>query len=341
MQNRVTIQDVAEMAKVSKVTVSYVLNGRDAAARISAETKARVLDAAKQLGYRPSAVARMLVNRRSGTIAVVFQYAQYFSTWSSFTSDVMHGVCEAAVDADIDIMLHTKVASDMAMEANQLMDGRADGALLLRDGNDPLVAELVERQFPCVLFFTRSYLPGTAFVDADNYAGGRIATQHLIDLGHRRIGMIRGSSLAVSSTDRYNGYREALESANLAVDPRDVVQIAAPDGDIAELKDLLARPDRPTALFIWSDDVAYRVLAVAKSMGIRVPDQLSIVGFDSLNQSSFCNPPLTSVKQPVAEMAREATEMLVAQINGDPLKRTQTIYPLSLDIRSSTAPYHR
>ncbi|MBS1706912.1 MAG: LacI family DNA-binding transcriptional regulator [Armatimonadetes bacterium] len=339
MQSRITIQDVANKAKVSKVTVSYVLNGRDEDARISQETKKRVLDVARELGYRPNAIARMLVKRKSGTIAVIFQYAQYFSRWSQFTNDVMHGVCTASVENDYDLMLHTRASDSPEHELDQITDGRADGALVLRDADDPVVEGLFQRNFPTVLFFTRSYHPDAAFVDADNYAGGRIATQHLVELGHKRIAMVRGSIHSVSSNDRYNGYRDAIETARLKIDPDYVKTVATPDSDTCEIQEMMARPDRPTAIFVWSDDVAYAVMAVCKKLGLRLPEDVSIVGFDSLENSSLCVPQLTSVRQPIAEMAREATEMLVAKLEDRPLRRQQQIFPLTLDVRASTAPF--
>lgn len=338
MKSRTTIQDVAKKAMVSKVTVSYVLNGRDADVRISQETRARVLQAAEELGYRPSGVARMLVNQRSGTIAVVFQYASYFSHWSSFTSDVMRGVCEAAVVEGFDLMLHTKATETVDQELNQLLDGRVDGALVLRDGNDPMVQQLINRGFPFVLFFTRNYDPRACFVDSDNYMGGQIATDHLIKLGHQRIGMVRGSHQSTSSNDRFNGYRDALESNGIPCREDHVLAIPTPDSPLGGLDDLMARPDRPTAFFIWSDDVAYPVMARLKELGFECPRDVSIVGFDSLPSSELCSPRLTSVKQAIEEIARAATQMLVARINGEDIRQRQQIFPLTLDIRSSTGP---
>lgn len=335
--SRVTLQDVAEFAGVSKVTVSYVLNGRADGARIRQDTQDKVMEAARTLGYRPNAVARMLATKRSDMVAIVFQYADYFSHWSSFTSDIMHGVCEVAVERGFDLMLHTK-RSTLDDEVANLVDGRADGLLLLRDGDDPLVAELAAQKFPAVLFFTRSYLPDVAFVDADNFAGGRMATQHLLELGHTKIAMIRGSLHSIASNDRFNGYRDALESSGLTVNPDYQLVSATPGDNMVQLANLLMSSNRPTAIFSWSDDVAYKAMDVAHGLGLRIPEDLSIVGFDSLEQSNLCSPKLTSVRQPIAEMAREATNLLVAIINNEPVRRRQVIFPLTLDVRASTAP---
>lgn len=337
MKTRITIQDVAQRAQVSQVTVSYVLNGRDADARISPDTRDRVLEAARELGYRANAVARMLVTRKSQAIAVVFQYASYFGHWSSFISSVMHGVSEAAVEADFDLMLHTRVARNSNHEMSQLLDGRVDGALLLRDANDPLITELLRRDFPMVLFFTRSYSGDVAYVDADNYSGGRMAAQHLLELGHENIAMVRGSSQSTASNDRFSGYRDALESAGQSVRPESVLTIATPTDDLTEFVSLMSSPDRPTAILVWSDDVAYQLMAQMKAMGISIPRDVSIIGFDSLDSSNLISPGLTSVRQPIVQMAKEAATMLIDQIEGRPMQRKQVIYPLSLDVRDSTA----
>jgi LacI family transcriptional regulator len=331
--------DVAQRAGVGKVTVSYVLNGRAEEARISPETAQRVLDAARELDYRPNALARMLLRKRTDTIAVVFQYADYFTSSTSFTSDVMRGVCAGCVDAGVDLMLHTKAASDKIAEANALTDGRVDGALFLRDEHDAVLDLMLERRFPVVLFFSRSHDPTVPFVDLDNIMGGRLATNHLLELGHRRIAMLRGSPGSVSSNDRIAGYQGALESAGVPFDERLVISgnVAS---DAASLVKLMREDLPPTACFCWSDDDAFGCMRVLNDMGINVPRDVSVVGFDSSAACERVSPPLTSVRQPIAEMARRATQVLVALVQGaEPdITRHCIVFPPTLDIRASTAP---
>jgi len=338
MVRRITIEDVAKHAGVSKVTVSYVLNGRGVDARISPQTMARVLDSAKELQYRPNALARMLLRQRTDSIAVAFQYADYFATSSTFISEVMRGVCASCVDLGLDVLLHTRPATPGQPEADMLTDGRVDGLLILRDQDDPTLNEILDRKFPTVLFFTRSSSPDVPYVDADNYSGGRVGTKHLIDIGHTKIGMVRGSAHSVSSNDRYNGYRDAMEAAGLEVRLDHVTTLAntmSPPGDLLAM---MSGEDRPTALFVWSDDVAFSVLRWLGEIGLTVPNNVSVVGYDSSDACERVNPALTSVKQPVFEMAHEATDMLARIIRKQPLKRHQVLYPPSLDIRASTAP---
>ncbi len=335
-KERVTILDVAREAKVSKVTVSYVLNGRGKEERISDPTATRVLEAARELGYRPNALARMLATRHTGILAVVFQRGHFFTTWSPFVSEVMRGVSTAAVELGFDLMLHTRDV-DAGHEADVLADGRVDGALLLRDDGDPTLQALADRGLPFVQFFSRSDGYNLPFVDCDNYAGGRIATRHLLDLGHRKIVMVRGPLRSTSSNDRFGGYREALEHAGVGVAPERVVSIPSAVSDFAQLRELLKAPDRPTALFVWSDDVAVECMRLVQDLGLRVPQEVSVVGFDSLDVCNRSVPPLTSIRQEIVPMAMEATKLLAGLISGEATGRTQVLYPPTLDVRCSTA----
>jgi LacI family transcriptional regulator len=323
---RATIADVAKLAGVGKVTVSYVLNGQGRTARISDETAKKILRAAEQLSYRPNAVARMLVTKRTDLIAVVFQRGDFFSSGSAFTAEVLRGVGAKAVETGFDIMLHTKEVPSQT-EADVLADGRVDGVLILRDEDDPTVVGLADRGLPCVRFFSRSHSADKPYVDADNYSGGRLATRHLIDLGHRRIGMVRGSLRSTSSNDRYNGYRDALEGAGIGVAPERVLSVSSTSSDFEPLLQLMKSKDRPTALFFWSDEIAVAGAACIRRIGLRVPEDVSIIGFDSLDVCNHSTPPLTSVRQPIFDIAQEATQLLVSLIRGEPAARQQIVYP--------------
>jgi LacI family transcriptional regulator len=218
-----------------------------------------------------------------------------------------------------------------------LADGRIDGALLLRDEGDPLISELEMRHLPCVQFFSRA--AGDApFVDADNYAGGRLATRHLIELGHRRIAMVRGPQRSNSSNDRYVGYRDALESAGIGVGPERVVSIPSPLSDPEPFRRLMQTPDRPSAVFCWSDEVALVLMPLLREMGLRVPEDVSLVGFDSLAACEQAVPALTSVRQPIFDMAAQATRLLAALVRQEAVAQRQILVPLALDRRHSTAP---
>jgi DNA-binding LacI/PurR family transcriptional regulator len=336
MSRRTTIEDVARHAGVGKVTVSYVLNGRSRANRISEATEAKVLAAAEELKYRPNALARGLATRRTDTIAVVFQSGTYFTTWSGFTSEVMRGVALATVEGNYDLMLHTKQVTGADEEAIALTDGRVDGVLILRDENDPTLLRLIESGFPCVQFFTRNEGLEVPWVDCDNVEGGRIATQHLLDLGHKRIAMVHGSKRSNSSNDRRIGYRNCL-TAN-GIEPRDAWSIERTDlsADPGPVVELFTGRDRPTALFVWSDDIALTILHALRAKKISVPDDVSIVGFDSSVAAINAVPALTSVCQPVQAMAAAATRMLIKLIRGEKIPTQDILFQPILDVREST-----
>jgi LacI family transcriptional regulator len=308
--------------------------------RISDQTRQRVLTAAREMGYYPNAVARALARRRTDTITLVMQAPSVFSGGSGFINEMMHGVLDAANTLGYDVMLHTKPLPGVMDEVQALTDGRADGLLVLRDLGDPLVAELQARRFPCVSLFSRSEEPGACFADCDNFAGGKLATEYLLDLGHRRIGFIGGPPASSAVRDRYQGLVCALSERGLEPNPAWNCTITFAPGNCAPLVALMRRPDAPTALFAWSDEVAIGAMAALREeLGLRVPDDVSVIGFDGTEALCDRNQPrLTSVRQPIYDIAHQAMRLLVSQIQGEPLAETQVLFPPELALRESCAP---
>ncbi len=338
MPRKPTISDVAQKAGVGKVTVSYVLNGQAQTARISKTTADRVLQAAVDLNYRPNAHARKLANKRAEALGIVFQYADYFGSQSSFITEVLRSVCQACVEADVDVLLHTKPTDDNLAEANSLSDGRVDAVVVIRDENDPVHSLLLERNFPAVLFFCRSDRPDAAFVSCDNYSGGRLAVNHLLQLGHRRIAMVKGGPGSVDSNDRYHGYLSSLASAGIAADPRDTIHFENSLEAGKEFIAMMSRPDRPTAVFCWSDDSAIECIRLCQFLELRVPDDVSVIGFDGTYAGERCHPPLTSIRQPIEEIAATAVNLALAIARDPHTPDRQFVLPPSLVHRQSTAP---
>lgn len=341
-----TIRDVAKRAGVSKATVSYVLNGYAASRRIPDETKKRVLDAAAELSYHPNALARGLAHRYTDTVAVVMQYPAVFSGWSGFINEVMHGITDAAVELGYDVLLHTKrpeasLQADstdlVAAEYATLTDRRVDGALLLRDVDDPLAVKLLERRFPNVLMFTTGYHPDQWFVDCDNIAGTLLAMEHLLALGHRRILHLAGPPHSGTARDRRQGYCRALEEAGILPQPAWIVEVTYPGADFGPAVDLFDAPpgQRPTAIFAWSDDVAIRMMRALRAKGLRIPEDVAVIGFDSTALCDHTDPPLTSVRQPIYDMAVQAFNLLTKRIAGNTVLQPQILVPPELVIRSS------
>ena len=335
-RSRTTIEDVANLARVSKVTVSYVLNGRGAQARISVATAEKVREAARELGYRPNGLARRLLSKRTHTIALAFQYAGLFASDSGFINELMAGVCQAATELGYDLVLHTRAPQPDEDDADVLTDGRCDGALLLRDMQDPIASELANRGFPAVMFFTHSDDPRVSFIDADNFGGAEMAVRHLVERGHRRIGLIHGSDASFASFDRRRGFHHAMNSHGLACRAEWQIQMGWAKEDPTALLTLLSSEDRPSALVCWSDDVALEVLRVAREACLCVPGDLAVVGFDSLGQCERSDPPLTSLRQPIREMAARATVALIDAIEGRREQPLRELLPFSVDSRNST-----
>lgn len=296
----------------------------------------RVFSAASELGYRPNALARMLATKRTQLLAVVFQRGYFFSSWSPFVAEAMRGVVAASVELGYDLMLHTRDLQE-EVEADAITDGRIDGCLVLRDDDDPVLSVLHERGFPYVRFFSRSGDPDVPFVDCDNLLGGRLAAEHLLQHGHRRMVMVRGNMRSTSSNDRLAGFRSALQVAGLGNLGEDF--FTATD-DWEAFRELM-RDHRPTGVFVWSDDVAQEVLRVLQAMGLRVPQDVSVIGFDSLDLCNRTTPTLTSVRQPIFEMASSATRLLADLIAEQPVESTQTLFQPVLDVRGSTGPAPR
>jgi DNA-binding LacI/PurR family transcriptional regulator len=332
----ITIDDVAKASGVSKATASYVLNGRESSVGIKSTTAERVRDAAKTLGYRPNAVARMLQRRCSECIAILFQSGYFFSGSSGFSSAVLDGVSQACYEAGFDLMLHTRAVQDSNDEAGLLTDGRVDGVLVLRNQGDPTVLTLAARNFPVVQFFSHGAAPGIPSVDCDNVVAGRLAVDHLIDLGHRRIGFLKGPDGSVSARERHEGYRDSMAKAGLTVEEGWILADVPMSDRMSQISESLSRTNPPTAFVVWYDELAIFLIRNLRSQGIRVPEKVSLVGFDSLDAAEHLG--LTSVHQPVGEMAKRAALMLIDIVQGRTVENPHELFAPRLDVRSSSGP---
>lgn len=337
-----TLQDIADRTGVSKVTVSYVLNDRQTRVRISDETRRRVQETAREMGYQPNAVARALTRRCTDTLVLVMQSPNVFAGGSGFIAEMLRGVLEGANRCGFDIMLHTKELTTLDAEVRSLSDGRADGVLVLRDLDDPLLAALQHRGVPCVALFSTPTEPSLPSVDCDNLRGGRLAAQHLLDLGHERIGFVGGAATSSAVTERRLGFEAALADAGMTPVPTAHIAINYANGDFEPLVAMMRTPDRPSALFVWSDDVAARTIAVLHDrLGLRVPEDVSVIGFDGAESiCGSCIPRLATVAQPILEIAHRSVELLVQLIHGDSAVDTRLRLAPKFQAGASTAPLH-
>ncbi len=331
----VTISDVAVQAGVGAGTVSRVLNGSP---RVSEATRAKVLAVIDDLGYRPNPMARGLSRGRCQTLGAV---VPFFTQASAVAR--MRGVAAALDDSRYDLMLfnvETPVHRDEFLATLTRRD-RADGLLIVSMPPPPeaLVA-LTLAGVPVVL--VDAVGAGVASVGTDDVEGGRIATRHLVELGHRRIGFIGDAPSNplgfVSSGRREQGYREVLAAAGLPFDPA-LVRHGAHDREVALRlsDDLIRAEDPPTAIFASSDVQGLGVIEAARNLGLRVPGDLSVIGFDDVEVSAYAG--LTTVRQPLFESGLLGAQLLLEALQeAHPPAADHHELPLELVVRTTTAP---
>lgn len=329
------IADVAAHAGVGVATVSRVLNGR---ANVRPDTRARVLEAIDTLKYRPSPIARNLSLRRTHVIGVV---VPFFTSPSAV--ERVRGVASVLARSPYDLMLFDIEAEDRREHAFRLFDrgDRSDGLLLISlIPPDDEVERLRAVRLPCVLVDAPH--AGLPSIVIDDVLGGDVATSHLIELGHSRIGFLGDTSpdpyRFASSLDRTRGYERALTCAGIEIRP-EYLREGTKSHHVARSTaiDLLRLPERPTAIFAASDSQALGVLEAARILGIRVPEELSVVGFDDIDVAAHVG--LTTVRQPLFESGRRGAELLLQLLGGgaQPVDSRPAQLPVELIVRATTA----
>jgi DNA-binding LacI/PurR family transcriptional regulator len=330
-----TISDVAARAGVGVGTVSRVLNGRS---NVSPVTRAKVLDAIAALEYRPSPLARNLSLRRTHVIGVV---VPFFTSPSAV--ERVRGIASVLASSPYDLMLFDIESEDRREHAFRIFDrgDRSDGLLLLSlVPPEDEVERLHSARLPCVLVDA----PHPAFSSfvIDDVRGGELATSHLVALGHQRIAFVGDKPpdpvRFASSRDRTRGYERALAQAGIEPRP-EYVREGTQSHHVARsiAIDLLRLPQRPTAIFAASDAQALGVLEAARILGLRVPEELSVVGFDDVEVAAHVG--LTTVRQPLHESGRRGAELLLRMLSGDepPGKPKTEQLPVEVVVRSTTA----
>jgi DNA-binding LacI/PurR family transcriptional regulator len=335
MSRQPTIRDVAERAGVSHQTVSRVLNHQHP---VSPQTRARVEEAIRELNYVPSPIARGLNSNRTHSIGLV----------STNISD--HFFAEVAAGAEIEARRHGYYLVIASVEEHAEADERAYLRLMLERRVEGLI--VARPRLPIILNPpTRSPLevplvaiassesPGLTVVDVDNRRGGLDAVSFLLAQGHTRIATITGPAVWQSSRARLEGYQDALRQAGIALDPSLVEQAPGwglADGQAAMAR-LLARGVRFTALFAYSDLIAIGAIRELRANGMRVPEDVSVVGYDDIPVAAFLEPPLTTVSQPMREVGERAASLLLGAISGGGNGRVHLL-PVRLVARGSVVP---
>jgi LacI family transcriptional regulator len=331
LQGRVTINDVARTAGVSVATVSKVINGRYG---VAAATSQRVQEVIEQLGYESSLVARSLRSHRTNVIGILVAEFEPFST------EILKGASAAIAGTRYELLAYSGGATPAQgakvgwerRYLSRLSGTLIDGAVLVT----PTVVD-IQAGVPVVAIDPHLGPSGLPTVDSDNLHGARLATEHLIALGHRRIGFLGGREDLESSRLREEGYRAALSAAGIPVDPA-LMRVGGYRRETTAdpAHDLLSMADRPTAVFAANDLSAIATIEVARSLGLSVPDDLSVVGFDNIPESGLISPALTTVSQPMQQMGVTAIELLVALMTGGEVPSDHVRLPTELVRRGST-----
>jgi LacI family transcriptional regulator len=324
----VTIQDVAKTAGVSVSTVSRVLNGKTDVAN---DTQDRILSVIENLGFTTNLAARSMRSVKTNLIGLIMPDIAY-----PFAIEVMKGVNRAVAKSEYDLLVYTTgdvrkyaTASHEQKYVSLLNNSITDGVIIVA----PAAAEF-SSDAPIVSVDPLIINPNYPSVFATNYQGAVTAMQYLLDLGHKRIGFISGRPELVSSNRRMKGYRDSLAKAGITMDKS---LISAGDYTTETAlqctRALLALDDPPTAIFAANDQTAVGVFQVAQELGVRIPEDLSVIGFDNIPESKYMG--LTTVDQFLSEMGFVATQMLIKLINGKPLDNQIYKMQTQLVVRNS------
>ncbi len=331
-----TIDKVAKLAGVSPATVSKVLNNRP---YVSAETRALIERVIAETGFVPSQRARGLSKRRSFILGLLIPYTPDQLFTDPHLLECIRGIESESNAREYNLLLSTARAPSEAASAcvRLLRSDVIDGALVLETLDlRPFTEALGRREAPLVVIGYGHDAEASA-VHADDYNGARQATEHLLGLGHRRIGVISSAPRPFALEERMRGLDDTLAAAGLRQDETLVVlgDFSLESGERAGGL-LLDRPDRPTAIFALNDRMALGVLRAAAERGLRVPEDLSVVGFDDIALAALGSPALTTVRQPGFELGAAAARMMFALLDGQPLA-APTVIPTTLVARGSTA----
>jgi LacI family transcriptional regulator len=337
MAKRATAREVAERAGVSRTTVSFVLNDVPGI-RISEETRQIVLQAARDLDYHPDATARRMVSGRTHVIGFVLRQEHDQAFADRFVPVVLTGVSAAASAQGYKILFepippgdntgaYTRLTRERHVDGIVLSGPRLDDEELLRSPGQGA---------PVVLL---GQLPNTnlPYVDVNNFGGARQAAAHLARLGHRRIGLITNADLVyTASADRRAGYQAALEEAGLPY-REELVRYGdfTPQSGAVAMEQLASLDDPPTAVFVASDTVALGALQALRRRGLRVPDDMALVGFDDIQLSAFIDPPLSTVRLPAYGLGWGAADLLMRLIDGEEIRAPYVLLETELVVRES------
>ena len=314
---KVTIKDVARLAGVATSTVSRVIAD---SSRISEETKSVVREAMKQLGYHPNAIARSLVNKTTNTLAVVMPQSAEKALLNPFFSQALSGISSACHEEGYCILMSTGSTEEEQLQSIKsiVMSGRVDGVIILYSSVKNLVLEeLKEANFPLIVVGKPLEPENVLFVDNDNVEAAFIVTEKLIKKGHKKIALLSGYFDYVFSLDRLEGYRAALLENGLDFDRSLIAEAEFTKEDgYDKMKEMLNQENRPTALVVTDDVMAFGAIEAIKEAKISMPEEIEIISFNNVPLAEFCSPSLTSVDIKASRLGFEAARLMIENIKG-------------------------
>lgn len=328
-----TLETVASLAGVSRATVSRVINDPE---RVSPDIRSAVESAIERIGYVPNRAARSLVTRRTDSIALVVREAVEFGFADPYLSSIVVAASQSLTGTGFQLtVMMANNDADHAKLGGYVRGGHVDGVILVSvHDDDPLPRALIRAGVPMVLGGRPpSPLEGACYVDVDNRGGARLAARHLLDTGRTRLAMIAGPPDMSAATDRLDGFRAALREAG---EPPPTVAYGdfTRDSGQAALTELLRRVPDVDGIFVANDLMAIGAVRALKDAGYRVPEDVAVVGFDDVELAQHTEPPLTTVRQEIAEQARLMVELVLAQVEGRPTPGAHLL-PTRLVVRGS------
>lgn len=334
----VTIKDIAKQAGVSITTVSRALNGHD---DVNEATRRKVADIAQQMGYSPNMAARSLIMKKTKTLGLLLSGITRYSTKDNIAFEVLCGMNDRAGELDYDLVLFSTTPQKQQTKSYKALcqERGVDGVMLMGIRlDDPYLNEIIASDIACILIDIPLKGPNVGFVTSDNVGGAYAATRHLLENGHRKIGFINGHHQAHVSIQRLEGYTQALKEYGIAV-ASDLLA----DGSFSEnggkeaAYQLLSRRPDATAVFCASDLMALGAIQAIRGLGMQIPGDISIVGFDNINLTEYCTPTLTTIHQNKYELGYQAAQMLIDLLEGRKVMPQLTL-PTQLVRRESVRP---
>jgi LacI family transcriptional regulator len=333
---RLTIEEIAVLADVSRSTVSRVINDQPS---VRPAVRARVLQVIQEHHYAPRAAARSLASSRTNAVGLLIPGSAAFVFSDAFFPQVIQGISETCNRHGYIMMLSTVMPEMERDFYERVLRGRhVDGVIVMSSNiDDPVLPLLMHDPTPLVLVGRHPYLRDLNSVDVENREGAVAGVRHLIGLGHHRIAAITGPQHSAAAMDRRDGYKEALAEAGITVRSDLIVESDfTQEGGRVAMHALFGLAEQPTAVFVASDTMATGALQAARELGVTVPDDLALVSFDDLPVASLIVPSLTTVHQPLYDLGAAAAELLLKRIDQPEAPPEQIWLPTSLIVRESS-----